>query len=123
MSDAELEKNVIKTFTLNPTHIMGIDSHAETAKMPRLLDSDANFHACHEKDDMQTLNGHRPVRAIEPSGAVMQSSKEATISNLPNGNVPPDGTFDGHVMPILKNHSIISLGKSCDDGFACLSTK
>ena len=81
---------------------MGIDANNNKKKTPRLLDSGANFNACHEDDDVQTLQGHRLTRAIEPSGAVMQSSNEATTTRSPSGVTSPEGTFDGHMMPTLK---------------------
>ena len=44
----------------------------------------------------------------------MKSSAEATMSKklLPEG--VEQGMFNEHVLPTLKNHSIIDLGKLCD---------
>ena len=98
-----------------------LHSHNPT-QIPRLLDSGANFHAYHQEDhDVVQLTTHRRVGARVPNGSLMHSTKEVTAV-LPTTITQhlPECHFNGHVLPALAQHTILSIGKFCDAGCQCI---
>ena len=69
------------------------------------------------------LQEHNPIQAVQTGGQLMESSVEATTARELLSSPVPQGMFNGHVLPTLKNHSIISLGKICDTGCEVLLAK
>ena len=67
------------------------------------------------------LATHRPVGATAPNGAIMRSTKEVTaIVPSALSDQLPQSHFNGHVLPALAQHTILSIGKFCDAGCQCI---
>lgn len=64
------------------------------------------------------LPTHRPIHAQGPSGHPMRSSGKGRL-NIPLPKNIPQDILDGHFLPALQNHSIISIGKIVDAGGIC----
>ena len=98
-----------------------LHSHNPT-QIPHHLDSGANFHAYHQNDHaVVPLTVHRPVGARAPNGTLMHSTKEVTaiVPVLLTTRVPQHH-FNGHILPALAQHTILSIGKFCDAGCQCI---
>ena len=88
-----------------------------------LMDTGANFTAFHEKDtniiDIPTTSH---IQAFGPSGAAMHSVGEAKYkAHIPMGM--PSNIFNGHKIPALQQHSILSIVKIVDAGGVCTFDK
>ena len=104
-----------------PKHINSCNNLA--VPIPKLLGSGANFIAWHPEDwQIKLLHKHNPIGAIQPGGQLMECSAEVTIARELLLTSVPQEMFNGHVLPTLKNHSIISPGKICDAGYGILLT-
>ena len=64
---------------------------------------------------------HRPVGARAPNGTLMHSTKEVTaiVPTTVTAHIPQHH-FNGHVLPALAQHTILSIGKFCDAGCHCI---
>ena len=76
-----------------------------------LLDSgaNANFYVQGARD-IKILPTHTPITAMEPSGCTMTSTGKATLEPPSFPEEIPPAMMKGHILPTLKNHSILSLG-------------
>ena len=99
-----------------PNHIKSCSNLA--LPIQRLLDSGVNFIVWHPEDrQIELLHEHNPNQVIQPGGKLMENSAEATMAREVLQPSFPQEMFNGHVLPTLKNHSIISLGKIVEIGF------
>ena len=81
-----------------------------------LMDTGANFTEFHEKDtNVIDIPTTKHIQALGPSGAAMHSVGEAKYNaQIPTGM--PETIFNGHKLPSLQQHLILSIGKIVDAG-------
>ena len=58
---------------------------------------------------------------MQPDGTTLSSTSEAKLSMTPPQHI--QSATEGHVLPQLHKHSIMSLGKLCDAGCTCTWTQ
>ena len=75
------------------------------------MDTGANFTAFHKEDtNIIDILTTKHIQASGPSGAAMHSVGEAKYkARIPTGM--PSTIFNGHRIPALQQHSILSIGK------------
>ena len=71
---------------------------------------------------VKNLPHHTPIKAQGPSGHAMTSTGEGRLDSIIPEGLPPD-ILDGHYMPALQKHSIISIGKVVNAGGICTFDK
>ena len=79
-----------------------------------IADSGATGHYIKPSDPHQTTGTSQPIITVGlPNGAHLQSTGENCMLDLPQLN---QQARQAHILPELKNSSLISIGKLCDAG-------
>ncbi len=94
-------------------------SYNSSTSIDRIINSGATCLVWHRDDtNITKLPYHNPIHAQGPSGASMASTGEGRLKAYLPPTLPND-LLDGHFLPALNNHSIISIGKIVDAGGLC----